>query len=155
MEKFNTLAAAVLLLCAVYATGQYYGGQEHVLLDNKCKCIKVTSSFVPSPDDPKEMILQRNIYITIPMSSRVNISDPTSPLRTSFTYNLLNLCQKCDPTELSIGGVPVLVSTGCSGHDDLCYTYDRQKCYTSKVPFKVNGQTIMKDVPLNPESCYE
>ncbi|XP_044159299.1 immunoglobulin J chain [Bufo gargarizans] len=157
MEQFSVLRAAVLLLFAVYVTGQYYGGQEHVLVDNKCKCIKVTSRFVPSKEDPNVEILERNIKITIPLKSRVNISDPTSPLRTNFVYNLSNLCQKCDPVEIDIGGEPFLVSQGsCSKSDaDSCYAYDRSKCYTSEVPFKYDGNIIMRKVPLNSESCYE
>ncbi|CAJ0924565.1 unnamed protein product [Ranitomeya imitator] len=74
-------------------TSQYYGGQEHVLMENQCKCIRVTSRFVPSKEDPNEEILERNIEITVPLSSRMNISDPTSPLRTEFAYNLLSLCK--------------------------------------------------------------
>ncbi|XP_075705914.1 immunoglobulin J chain [Rhinoderma darwinii] len=157
MMKFNVLLAAVLLLCAVYVTGQYYGGQEHILLDNKCKCIKVTSRFVTSKEDPNEEILERNIHITIPLKSRMNISDPTSPLRTKFVYNLSNLCNKCDPVEIEIGGETVLVSQGSCNkpEEDSCYTYDRNKCYKSAVPFLLDGKTIMKEVPLNPESCYE
>ncbi|XP_077130072.1 immunoglobulin J chain-like [Ranitomeya variabilis] len=157
METLNVLQAAVLLLFAVYVTGQYYGGQEHVLMENQCKCIRVTSRFVPSKEDPKEEILERNIEITVPLSSRMNISDPTSPLRTEFVYNLLSLCKKCDPVEIDIGGESVLVSQGsCNTPDeDSCYTYDRNKCYTTKVPFTLNGKTIMKEVSLNPESCYE
>ncbi|KAM4052511.1 immunoglobulin J chain [Anomaloglossus baeobatrachus] len=157
METMNVLRAAVLLLLAVYVTGQYYGGEEHVLVDNQCKCVRVTSRFVPSKDDPNEEILQRNIEIRVPLRSRMNISDPTSPLRTKFVYNLSNLWKKCDPVEIEIGGEPVLVSQGsCSKpYEDSCYTYDRNKCYTSLVPFTYDGKTIMKKVSLTPESCYE
>ncbi|XP_056407874.1 immunoglobulin J chain [Hyla sarda] len=157
MEKFTVLQAAVLLFFAVYVTGQYYGGQKHVLVDNKCKCVKVTSRFIPSKDDPNIEILERNIEITIPLKSRMNISDPTSPLRTNFVYDLSKLCKKCDPVEIEIGGEPVLVSRdSCSkSEEDVCYTLDRNKCYTSEVPFMVDGKKIMKKVPINPESCYE
>ncbi|KAG8593416.1 hypothetical protein GDO81_000821 [Engystomops pustulosus] len=157
MEQFNISKAAVLLLFAVYVTGQYYGGQDYVLIDNKCKCVKVTSRFVPSKEDPNEEILERNIQITIPLRSRMNISDPTSPLRTEFYYNLSNLCKKCDPVEIEIGGELVLVTQDeCSKHeDDSCYTYDRNKCYTTDVTFKIDGKTMMKRVPLNEDSCYE
>ncbi|XP_075058691.1 immunoglobulin J chain [Mixophyes fleayi] len=154
MDKHSLLPAAVLLLFAVYVTGQYYNGQEYVLVDNKCKCIKVTSRFVTT--DEGEEILERNIDITIPTRSRMNISDPTSPLRTNFVYKLSDLCKKCDPVEIDIGGEPVLVSqSSCSKSDDVCYTYDRNKCYTNELSFTHNGKTIMKKVALNPESCYE
>ncbi|XP_063791579.1 immunoglobulin J chain isoform X2 [Pseudophryne corroboree] len=135
--------------------GQYpYDDQYHVLVDNKCKCVKVTSRFVKTEDNKE--ILERNIEIKVPMRSRVNISDPTSPLRTNFVYKLSDLCKKCDPVEMDIGGEPTLVSQGsCSKSDDICYTYDRNKCYTNEVPFTYNGKTIMKKVALTPESCYE
>ncbi|XP_069832851.1 immunoglobulin J chain [Dendropsophus ebraccatus] len=158
MEKFIALQAAVLLLFAVYVTGYYDESQEHVLVDNKCKCVKISSKFVLSKEDPSMEILERNIQIMIPLSARRNISDPTSPIRRDFVYNLSKLCQKCDPVETEVGGVPFLVSQGsCSKPDeeDSCYTYDRNKCYTSEVPFMVNGKKIMKQVPLNHESCYE
>ncbi|XP_072261591.1 immunoglobulin J chain [Pyxicephalus adspersus] len=91
MDKCNVLSAALLLLFAVYVTGQYYGEPEHVLVNNKCKCIKVTSRFVPSKENPGEEILERNIRITVPLSSRMNISDPYSPIRTHFNYNLWDM----------------------------------------------------------------
>ncbi|XP_063791578.1 immunoglobulin J chain isoform X1 [Pseudophryne corroboree] len=155
MEKHSLLLAAAVLLFAVYVTGQYpYDDQYHVLVDNKCKCVKVTSRFVKTEDNKE--ILERNIEIKVPMRSRVNISDPTSPLRTNFVYKLSDLCKKCDPVEMDIGGEPTLVSQGsCSKSDDICYTYDRNKCYTNEVPFTYNGKTIMKKVALTPESCYE
>ncbi|XP_018409072.1 PREDICTED: immunoglobulin J chain [Nanorana parkeri] len=156
MDKCGILSAALLLLFAVYVTGQYYIEEERTLLDNKCKCIRVTSKFVPSTENPDEMILERNIEITIPSGSRKNISDLYSPLRTHFVYNLHDLCQKCDPLPLELNGQPVLVSqASCSKSDDECYTYDRNKCYTTDVNFRYKDQIITKKVPLNPESCYE
>ncbi|KAM5194342.1 immunoglobulin J chain [Mantella aurantiaca] len=156
MDKCSVLSAALLLLFAVYVTGQYYSEKEHTLVNNKCKCVKITSRFVPSKENPGEEILEKNIQITVPLSSRMNISDPYSPLRTHFVYNLWDMCQKCDPVQLEIGGVPVLVSqASCSRSDDECYTYDRNKCYTTDVNFRHNDHIIKKKVPLNPESCYE
>ncbi|XP_068127220.1 immunoglobulin J chain [Hyperolius riggenbachi] len=156
MNRSSLLSAAVLLHFAVYVTGYFYGDPEYVLVDNKCKCVKVTSRFVPSEDNPNEEVLQRNIVITVPLKSRINISDPTSPLRTHFVYNFLDLCRKCDPVEIEIGGEPVLVSQdNCEKSEDVCYTYDRNKCYTSELTFRNNGMLIKKKVPLNPESCYE
>ncbi|KAM3937538.1 immunoglobulin J chain [Leptodactylus fuscus] len=157
MERFNVFQAAMLLLFAVCVTGRYYGGQDNVLVDNKCKCVKMTSRFVPSKDDPSEEILVRDIKITIPTQARMNISDPTSPIRTNFHYDFTKLCRKCDPVEIEIGGVTILAAQAdCSKpEDNTCYTYDRNKCYTTKVPFNYNGETMMRDVPINSESCYE
>ncbi|KAM9330518.1 immunoglobulin J chain [Gastrophryne carolinensis] len=157
MDKCSILSAALLLLFAVCVTGFFYDEeQERVLVNNKCKCVRVTSKFVPSEEDHDVMVLERNIEITIPLSSRENISDPHSPLRTNFVYDLSKLCQKCDPIEMSIAGEQVLVSSAnCREPDNECYTYDRYKCYTTNVFFNYNGKTIEKKVPLNDESCYE
>ncbi|XP_040182322.1 immunoglobulin J chain [Rana temporaria] len=156
MDKCSVLSAALLFLFAVYVTGQNYRGQEYILANNKCKCVKISSRFVPSTEIPGEEILERNIQITIPTSSRMNISDPYSPLRTQFIYNLWDICQKCDPVQLEIGGIPVVASqASCSKSDDECYTYDRNKCYTTEVNFKYNDQIINKKVPLTPDSCHD
>ncbi|XP_075433831.1 immunoglobulin J chain [Ascaphus truei] len=158
MQKSSVWLAAVLLLfCgSVFVTGQDYGDNEHVLVDNKCKCVKVTSKFVPSKENPNEEILERNIVIRVPIKSRMNISDPTSPLRTKFVYNLSKLCKKCDPVEIEIGGETVIASqANCANSDDTCYTYDRKKCYTRDVPFTYGGQTRIVKAALTPESCYE
>ncbi|XP_053317628.1 immunoglobulin J chain [Spea bombifrons] len=153
MQRKSLLLAAVLLLCvgAGFVTGQFYDDddeEEHVLLDNKCKSIKVTSKMVPSKENPQEKILQRNIKIRVPLKARENISDPISPLRTNFVYNLAQLFKKCDP---------VLASQGNCNADseDVCYAYDRNKCYTWDIPFISEGKTIIKRAALNPESCYE
>ncbi|XP_053556744.1 immunoglobulin J chain [Bombina bombina] len=158
MQSDSIMLAALLLMfgTSIYVTGQYFLEDENVLVDNKCKCIKVTSKFVPSKENPKEEILERNIEIRIPLKSRMNISDPTSPLRTNFVYRLSDLFKKCDPVEVEIGGETVLASQdNCDHVDDTCYTYDRRKCYTVDVPFTVDGKTIMRKAALNPESCHE
>ncbi|KAE8630836.1 hypothetical protein XENTR_v10000982 [Xenopus tropicalis] len=160
MLKHGALQAAVLLslLGSIWTTGIYYDydPDEHVLLENKCKCIKVTSKFVRSKENPNEEILERNIEIRIPLKARENISDPTSPLRTNFVYNLSNLCKKCDPVEMELGGETVWVSqANCDKSEDTCYTYDRNKCYTRDIPFTIEGKTEMRKAALNPESCYE
>lgn len=37
--------------------------KEHVLVNNKCQCVTVTSKFVSSKENPDEEILERNIRI--------------------------------------------------------------------------------------------
>ncbi|OCU00006.1 immunoglobulin J chain [Xenopus laevis] len=164
MLKHVALQAAVLLLLSgsistqLYETGTYYDedAENHVLVENKCKCIKVTSKFVPSKENPNEKILERDIEIRIPLKARENISDPTSPLRTNFVYKLSDLSKKCDPVEVELGGETVLVSqANCHKSDDTCYTYDRNKCYTRDIPFTIGGKIEMRKAALNPESCYE
>uniref|UniRef100_A0A8C5LSZ7 Joining chain of multimeric IgA and IgM n=1 Tax=Leptobrachium leishanense TaxID=445787 RepID=A0A8C5LSZ7_9ANUR len=161
MLKGNVVLVAALLLFEVslFVTGFIDEDDDHrVLVDNKCKCIKVTSRFVPSEENPNEKVLERNIEIRIPLNSRTNISDPTSPLRTNFVYDLSKLCQKCNAEEIYIGGEPVMAAQGTCSSDsseDPCYTYNRNKCYTWGVPFTSKGKTIMKRAALNPESCYE
>nr|XP_009499537.1 PREDICTED: immunoglobulin J chain-like [Phalacrocorax carbo] len=64
---------------------------EHVLVNNKCQCVTATSKLVPSKDNPGEEILERNIRIMVPLMARENISDPMSPLRTTFVYRMTEL----------------------------------------------------------------
>uniref|UniRef100_A0A674IC40 Joining chain of multimeric IgA and IgM n=1 Tax=Terrapene triunguis TaxID=2587831 RepID=A0A674IC40_9SAUR len=129
--------------------------EEHVLVDNKCKCARVTSRFVPSKDNPEEEVLVRNIRVIVPLMSRKNISDPTSPVRTAFVYRLSELCKKCDPTEVELGDRVVTAeqSNHCSS-SDTCYTYDRNKCYTTTFPFFYGGKINTVQAALTPESCY-
>jgi hypothetical protein len=37
---------------------------------------------------------------------------------------------------------------------ETCYTYDRNKCYTTMVPLTYNGETKMVRTALTPDSCY-
>lgn len=149
-------AGLALSIGAAIVSAQYYGEDEHVLVDNKCKCVKVTSRFVSSKDNPSEEILERNIRITVPLRSRQNISDPNSPPRTTFVYKMSDLCKKCDPQEIELGGEIVLASqSNCKASEDVCYTYDRKKCYTSDIKYTYEGQTKILKAPLTPDSCYE
>uniref|UniRef100_A0A8D0GJT5 Joining chain of multimeric IgA and IgM n=1 Tax=Sphenodon punctatus TaxID=8508 RepID=A0A8D0GJT5_SPHPU len=119
--------------------------KEYVLVDNKCKCATVTSKLIPSKDNPEEEVLERNIRITVPLLSRQNISDPTSPIRTKFVYRLSELCKKCDPTEVELENqvVTSAQSSGCDG-----------KCYTTTFPFLYRGVTHTVKAALTPASCY-
>ncbi|XP_069482394.1 immunoglobulin J chain [Ambystoma mexicanum] len=149
-------ASLALLLGAAHVTAQYYGEDERVLVDNKCQCVKMTSRFVPSKDDPSELILERNIRIIVPLKSRENISDPNSPPRTTFVYKMSDLCKKCDPQEIELGGeIVTATQSNCDGHKDVCYTYDRNKCYTSDIKYTYGGETKYLKAPLNRESCYQ
>ncbi|NWZ19354.1 IGJ protein, partial [Asarcornis scutulata] len=132
-----------------------YDGEERVLVNNKCKCTTVTSRLVPSKENPDEEILERNIRITVPLRSRQNISDPTSPLRTTFVYRMAELCKKCDPVEVELGGeiYEAQQSTSCN-EPETCYTYNRDKCYTTTFPFVYHGETKYIQAALTPASCY-
>ncbi|NXG35236.1 IGJ protein, partial [Dromaius novaehollandiae] len=132
-----------------------YEDEEYVLVNNKCKCARVTSKFVPSKENPREEILERNIYITVPLLSRENISDPTSPLRTTFVYRMSELCKKCDPAEVELDGeiYKAQQSSSCDA-EETCYTYNRDKCYTTTFPFFYRGETKMVQAALTPASCY-
>ncbi|XP_029786247.1 immunoglobulin J chain [Suricata suricatta] len=127
-----------------------------VLADNKCQCVRITSRIVPSAEDPNEDIVERNIRIIVPLNNRENISDPTSPVRTEFVYHLSNICKKCDPVEVELGDQIVMASqsNNCDEDDEVCYTYDRNKCYTNRVPFTYGGVTRMVETALTPDSCY-
>ncbi|KFP45968.1 Immunoglobulin J chain, partial [Cathartes aura] len=129
--------------------------EEYVLVNNKCQCVTVTSRFVPSKENPGEEILERNIRILVPLKARENISDPTSPLRTTFIYCMTELCKKCDPVEIELGGETYQAqqSTSCD-EPETCYTYNRDKCYTTTFPFFYHGEKTNVQAVLTPASCY-
>ncbi|KAM6205654.1 immunoglobulin J chain [Sarcoramphus papa] len=129
--------------------------EEYVLVNNKCQCVTVTSKFVPSKENPDEEILERNIRILVPLKARENISDPTSPLRTTFIYRMTELCKKCDPVEIELGGETYQAqqSTSCN-EPETCYTYNRDKCYTTTFPFFYHGEKTNVKAVLTPASCY-
>ncbi|KFZ46198.1 Immunoglobulin J chain, partial [Antrostomus carolinensis] len=129
--------------------------EEYVLVNNKCQCVTVTSKFVPSKENPDEKILERNIRIIVPLKARENISDPTSPLRTTFVYRMAELCKKCDPVEIELGGeiYQAQQSNSCN-EPETCYTYNRDKCYTTTFPFLYQGETKKVQAVLTPASCY-
>ncbi|XP_032916589.1 immunoglobulin J chain [Catharus ustulatus] len=129
--------------------------EEYVLVNNKCQCVTVTSKFVPSKENPDEEILVRNIRIIVPLQARENISDPLSPLRTTFVYRMSDLCRNCEPAEVELGGVIHQVQQGNSCEEpQTCYTYDRNQCYTSPVPLLYHGQVQHAPAALTPASCF-
>lgn len=115
-----------------------------------------TPRIIPSAEDPNEDIVERNIRIIVPLNNRENISDPTSPLRTNFVYHLSDVCKKCDPVEVELDNQIVMASQSniCDEESEVCYTYDRNKCYTNRVPFTYGGVTRMVETALTPDSCY-
>ncbi|KAF4802783.1 Immunoglobulin J chain [Turdus rufiventris] len=129
--------------------------EEYVLVNNKCQCVTVTSKFVPSKENPDEEILVRNIRIIVPLKARENISDPLSPLRTTFVYRMSELCRNCEPTEVELGGVIHQAQQGNScDEQQTCYTYDRNQCYTSPVPLLYHGEVRHVPAALTPASCF-
>ncbi|XP_004477603.1 immunoglobulin J chain [Dasypus novemcinctus] len=131
--------------------------EQIVLADNKCKCAQITSRIIRSEEDPSQDIVERNIRIIIPLNSRENISDPTSPLRKTFVYHLSDLCKKCDPVEVELGNQVFTASQSnlCADEDsDTCYAYDRNKCYTNRVPLIYDGKIKIVETALTPDSCY-
>ncbi|NXD26302.1 IGJ protein, partial [Spelaeornis formosus] len=129
--------------------------EEYVLVNNKCQCVTVTTKFVPSKENPNEEVLERHIRILVPLKARENISDPLSPLRTTFVYRLSDLCKNCEPTEVELGGVIHQVQQGNSCEEpQTCYTYDRNECYSSPVPLLYQGGVRYFPAALTPESCF-
>ncbi|XP_014740386.1 PREDICTED: immunoglobulin J chain [Sturnus vulgaris] len=129
--------------------------EEYVLVNNKCQCVTVTSKFVPSEENPDEEILVRNIRIMVPLKARENISDPLSPLRTTFRYRMSDLCKNCEPMEIELGGEIHQVQQGNSCEEpQTCYTYNRNECYTSPVPLLYHGEVRHVPAALTPDSCF-
>ncbi|XP_027710272.1 immunoglobulin J chain [Vombatus ursinus] len=158
MKKSLLFCGLLAGLCgAILVTAQDENEDEgRILIDNKCQCVRVTSRLVPSPDNPGEKVVERNIRLIVPLKNRENISDPTSPVRTTFVYRLSQLCKKCDPIEVELDNEVVAASQSnqCGEDSETCYTYDRNKCYTSTAPLYLEGQTRMVTTALTPESCY-
>ncbi|NWI59219.1 IGJ protein, partial [Calyptomena viridis] len=129
--------------------------EEYVLVNNKCQCVTMTSKLVPSKEDSGEEVLERNIRIIVPLKARENISDPLSPLRTKFVYRISELCRNCNPVEIDLGGRIIQAQQGnfCD-EPQTCYTYDRDKCYSSLVPFLYHGEVKHVPAALTPASCY-
>ncbi|XP_039701308.1 immunoglobulin J chain [Pteropus medius] len=145
----------VIFIKAILVTAQDED-ERTLLVDNKCKCARITSRIIPSPEDPSQDIVERNIRIKVPLNNRENISDPTSPRRTKFVYHLSDLCKNCDPAEVELDNqvVTVTQSNICDEDNETCYAYDRNKCYTNRVPLLYGGKTIMVETALTPDSCY-
>ncbi|KAK2546131.1 immunoglobulin J chain [Columba livia] len=153
-----------LLLCVALAVSSGFvfvagyprdpADQEYVLVNNKCQCVTVTSKFVPSKENPDEEILERNIRIVVPLKARENISDPMSPLRTTFVYRMTELCKKCDPVDVELNGEIYQAQQSNCNEPETCYTYDRDKCYTSTFPLLYHGETTNVQAVLTPASCY-
>lgn len=144
--------AGIIFCSTVLATAYWQEDDENVLVDNKCQCIKVTSKFVPDKENPQEKVLERNIRIIVPLTTRENISDPASPTRTKFVYKLSKLCDNRDTPESAkeVFGSNTLRNNP----EEPCYTYDRNKCYTASALFSNNGKTKPIQTALTPESCY-
>ncbi|XP_055967418.1 immunoglobulin J chain [Sorex fumeus] len=126
-----------------------------VLADNKCQCTRITSRIIPNPHNPSEEIVERSIRIIVPVGNRENITDPSSPMRTEFVYHLADLCKKCDPIEVELDNKVVTSSQSNLCEDnETCYTYDRNKCYTNRVPITFGDKSTVVEVALTPDSCY-
>ncbi|XP_074131222.1 immunoglobulin J chain [Sminthopsis crassicaudata] len=158
MKRSLLLFGLLAGLCgAILVTAQYEDEDEgRILVDNKCQCVRVTSRLVPSKDNPEEEVVERNIRLIVPLKNRENISDPNSPVRTNFVYRLSNLCKKRDPIELELGN-EIVTATQSNTWDEscnTCYTYDRNKCYTSTASLYLGGKSTTVTTALTPESCY-
>lgn len=69
---------------------------------------------------------------------------------------LFSSCKKCDPTEVELDNqvITVTQSNICDEDNETCYAYDRNKCYTNRVPLLYGGKTIMVETALTPDSCF-
>lgn len=65
-------------------------------------------------------------------------------------------CKKCDPVEVELDDQIVIASQSniCDEDSETCYTYDRNKCYTNRVPLTYGGKTKVVETALTPDSCY-
>ncbi|XP_051900091.1 immunoglobulin J chain-like [Pristis pectinata] len=135
---------AAILLFTFLATAD---SESHLLVKSKCKCLTVTSKTVvsESPTGGRVEQLMRDIKIIVPMRSRENISDPTSPLRTKFVYKISDFCKDCNQKPTS-PGEPQCKPEPPSA--DTCYSSDNKECLYHKINLG-NGRQM--DAVLNPE----
>lgn len=64
-------------------------------------------------------------------------------------------CKKCDPVEIELGGETYQAQQSNSCNEpETCYTYNRDKCYTTTFPFVYHGETKHIQAALTPTSCY-
>uniref|UniRef100_A0AC11EKZ2 Joining chain of multimeric IgA and IgM n=1 Tax=Ovis aries TaxID=9940 RepID=A0AC11EKZ2_SHEEP len=155
-SKHHLLDFSLTPLTAFFSAVLY-----HVVDLNRTVILQARSTafgteIIPSAEDPSQDIVERNIRIIVPLNSRENISDPTSPMRTKFVYHLSDLCKKCDTREVELEDQVVTASQSniCDRDTETCYTYDRNKCYTNRVKLNYRGQTKLVETALTPDSCY-
>ncbi|XP_078063998.1 immunoglobulin J chain-like [Mustelus asterias] len=114
--------ATVLLFTALVAVDP----NSHLLVSSKCKLLEVKSRMVVTeyPTGARVEHVARDIKIIVPLRTRENISDPTSPIRTKFVYRISDFCKNCSPKASS--QVPQ-----CNPKPppvDECYAHDNKTC---------------------------
>ena len=74
---------------------------------------------------------------------------------TLTVLSISSSCKKCDPVEIELGGETYQAqqSTSCSEFE-TCYTYNRDKCYTTTFPYLYHGEMKNVKAVLTPASCY-
>ncbi|GCB80153.1 hypothetical protein scyTo_0017091 [Scyliorhinus torazame] len=87
------LLAAILLYTALASA------DSQLLVSSKCKLLEVKSRIVVTelPTGARVEHIARDIKIIVPLRTRENILDPTSPIRTKFVYKISDFCKNCTP----------------------------------------------------------
>nr|AFM86376.1 immunoglobulin-associated J chain [Callorhinchus milii] len=135
-------ALVAVLLYATFVTAS--SPTTTVLIDSKCKCLKVTSREV-NHHGAKE--LARDIEIVVPMRSREKITDPHSGPRTKFVYQISDFLENC------VGG-PKTLKEGDDANEpmcnpapppaDTCYGYD-SNIHINMSPPTVRPRSVRHD----------
>ncbi|XP_069781257.1 immunoglobulin J chain-like [Narcine bancroftii] len=135
--------AAILLFTVLVAADS----EKHLLVKSKCNCLTMTSKTVVNvlPSGARVEQLIRDIKITIPMRSRENISDPTSPLRTKFVYKISDFCKNCTQKPTSPEEPQCKAP---SPSPDTCFSHDNRKCLYRKINL---GDDKHMNAVMNPE----
>ncbi|XP_078396350.1 immunoglobulin J chain-like [Cetorhinus maximus] len=136
------LAAILLYTCAILAAA---ASESQLLVSSKCKLLEVTSRtfFTQLPNGVTVERIARDIKIIVPLRSRVNISDPTSPIRTKFVYKISDFCKNCarkaSPQEPQCNPKPPPI--------DECYAHDNKTC--------LDYQSRLQAAILKPEHQHQ
>ncbi|XP_020375252.1 immunoglobulin J chain [Rhincodon typus] len=116
------ILAAILFYTALSAAKS----ERNLLVSSRCKLLEVSSKMIVTelPNGEKVEQLARDIKIIVPLRSRENLSDPTSPIRTKFVYKISDFCKNCgrqeSPQEPQCKPKPPPT--------DECYAHDDQSC---------------------------
>ncbi|XP_060707672.1 immunoglobulin J chain-like [Hemiscyllium ocellatum] len=117
------ILTAILFYTALSAANS----ETNLLVSSKCKLLEVSSKMIitEQPNGEKVEQLARDIKIIVPLRTRQNISDPTSPLRTHFVYKISDFCKNCGQKQQSPEQPQCKPKPPPT---DECYAHDDKSC---------------------------
>ncbi|XP_006003786.1 immunoglobulin J chain [Latimeria chalumnae] len=124
-----------VFLGTAFGTGK---PEQAVSMVSKCKCMKMTSQYVPSKENPGEIVLEKNIQILVPLRTNKNIFDPSSPLRTTFIYRYSDIWRQPEAKELQQDSPAGYKSTSAAGYSAAGYYQKKAVCPASDACYNLD-----------------